>query len=665
MLQVGNHLEYRGVLATIIAIESSSFVFKINDELKIVTSKDLMSDMESGLVTSYIPSIKTTPSMTPSPLVTDKDKDKANRFEDYLTALDSETYPNSLKIRKRVITTIATKRGETGKNVPSPATLYTWYKKFISEKVDRNIAAMVNSKAKKRGRKASPEAMDLFFEIIDKHYLNLNVKGALNTAQCFKIFSNQWDKFKNEFSKVESAELYGIGRTVFYELVEKIDPVEVCSAREGVAVANRKYRNVTRSFSAIRPLERVQIDALHLNLGLTNEDDSYVGMPVIFFAIDVFTRAILSYVISYAMQRREDLPSAIDVVKSLIQVKQKPEHTKFDWPIHGKPEYLQHDSGVFSSKQFSAFLQNAQITPLKNPAKRPWFNAYIERFNRTFRTDCAQKIPGYAGKRLEDSKDTVNIKASAYVRVSEFKQIVEAFILDQYHQTPHRGLSGKSPMQMCEEYKSLISIPNPEYLARLNRFNGVEFEATIQAHKGIQKNNLFYNDNDRKLQKLYFKLRGHKSKNNKPKVRAFYSHLDISQITVYDKFTNENITIPCVSIKEPISLAEYKAKHTQAPKSNNTANTMGPIIAGINKRMQETTATKLLNNVKRAKTKAERETEKIHSDITTEELDKLIKNNAAGINDSSPVLTKRAETDEIKTKKQPIIRKKKTKAIKV
>ncbi len=634
-LQEGCHLDYRGKLASVRTIEPDFVVLEIDGSCQIIQPSQLYQDMADGLAETHKPSVMLVKS---SPLTTPHERALAKKYQDYLTALDNEEFPCSPDSRSRVIEQVAAERGDAEKNKPSISTLYNWYKEYTSERINRNIAAMVTPRTRKQGRQASQEALDIFWQIINEHYLRREDDSALCVDSCFKLFKPKWAAYVSNLDIAELKKIKGICRSIFYKLVDDIDPVEVDTARKGSAYAQNKYRNVTEHFVTFRPLELVQIDAVHINLGIRDNDGNYIGMPVVFFAIDVFTRAILGYVISIAKKRGEDLCSAIDLIKCSIQPKKKPDHTENGWPLSGKFEWLQHDSGIFSSHQFAAFLFNAQIEIYQNPAKKAWFNAYIERFNSTFRQRCCEKIPGYQGKRDGEYKDSVNVESVAHTTKDQFKKIVEAFILDNYHQTPHRGLGNISPADMCKQHQGFVSIPKSEYIQRINSFRGIEFEATIQGHKGIGKNTVYYNDKAKKLQKLFIQLGGKKGRNN-PKVKAFYSDIDISKISVFNPFTDEVFDVPCTSIKEPMSWAELQARNKGIKKSENTSvDTMSPIVAEINdfKAEKQAKKDKKKAEIAKKKTEAQNAENQLNEPPTPKELNVIIEENNAGINAPPP-----------------------------
>lgn len=481
------------------------------------------------------------------------------RFQDYL---DDWSYQENPKSRSRAaahIEKVALQRGDSAKNIPSASTLFQWYDKFVNAGFD--YYAMLNPHFKKRGKQCHPDLIDMFYAEIDEHYLvRTSDPKCKSISECWQLYKRKADKFceKYNIGKLPNEKkIKRIGRSTFYDWVKEIDPFEVCQERYGFAEARKRYRSKTDYVIADAPLQRVQIDAVHLNLGLVNDDDKYIGMPVVYFAIDVFTRCIIGYVISYHQKRREDLSAAVQLIKTSLKYKRKPEHTEHTWPLWGLIDTIQHDSGIFSSAEFHEFLNNIDVSFKQNRAKTPWVNGYIERFNRTFREMCCKKIPDYMGSRNEAS-ETKNIKALASCKPAQLQKIVEAFVLDLYHQKPHRGLDGLSPAQMAERWSGAVDIPTSKYLKKLDLYRGIKTDASIQEGVGIQKKNVFYNN--QKLINLRERLAEEQNLTKKsPKVDIYYSQLDISSITVIDPKTNKMFPVQALGIHSSISLKEYES----------------------------------------------------------------------------------------------------------
>ncbi|WNC72018.1 hypothetical protein RGQ13_18145 [Thalassotalea psychrophila] len=611
-IKKGSDILYHQKSASIVAAEQQCIVISVNAALETLTPAEYYEKIEQGLITRPPSEMVVAQCVT---RLTYEERELAEKYCDYIRPLETEAEPYATEAVRRIIFEVAQKRGDTGKNVPKLGTLKGWYRKYTSDDIGRNVIKMVKSTATPRASQFYEAMMDLFFEVIDKEYLHLNGSSATET---YLKFRNQAAKYLRVIPKKHRKKEKVIKRSTFFDYISKLDPVEVVREREGWAAAETKYRYSKEHIVATRPLEHVQIDAVHINLGLTDGDGNYVGMPVVYFAIDVFTRTILGYVISYAEVRTEEGIAAVELIKRIIRPKKKPEHCVNGYPLYGKPESLRHDSGVFSGKLCEDYLAHMQIHDMTSEVSKPWRNAMVERFNRTFREQCCKKIIGYVGKRTAEYKDTSTVKALAVCKVDEFVLITEKFILDVYHQNPHAGIDGMSPAQMANKYKALVEIPSIEYLSKLNSFIGREFTPSIQAVKGIQKNSVFYIN--AKLAKLRNKI--DPSTKKTVKITAYYNELDISKISVLDPFTGEQFTVDCTSIKEPISLAEYKAlkgasKKRLSATSRKTIETSTTIIGDIQQRYDEKEAEK-------ARNKKSHEEPEIARFIPPEELDEIV-----------------------------------------
>ena len=54
--------------------------------------------------------------------------------------------------------------------------------------------------------------------------------------------------------------------------------------------------------------------------------------------------------------------------------------------------YLLHDRAPLFSEQFGQLLGHAQVEPLRLPARSPNLNAFAERFGRTLRQECLDRM---------------------------------------------------------------------------------------------------------------------------------------------------------------------------------------------------------------------------------------------------------------------------------
>ena len=107
--------------------------------------------------------------------------------------------------------------------------------------------------------------------------------------------------------------------------------------------------------------------------------------------------------------------SVVEVLKNIL-----------DW--RGKPQQIRCDNGPeFISAAFVGFCESEGITIKYTQPGKPVQNAYIERFNRTFREDV--------------------LDAYLFESLNDLREISEQWMTDYNENYPHQSLQGKSPKQ--------------------------------------------------------------------------------------------------------------------------------------------------------------------------------------------------------------------------
>jgi putative transposase len=100
--------------------------------------------------------------------------------------------------------------------------------------------------------------------------------------------------------------------------------------------------------------------------------------------------------------------------------------------LYGKPEQLRCDNGPeFISKHLELFCTKHEIKINHIQPGSPTQNAFIERFNKTFRTEI--------------------LDAHAFLDLDEVRYLTEKWLIGYNTERPHQGLDGKTPQQAFEE----------------------------------------------------------------------------------------------------------------------------------------------------------------------------------------------------------------------
>lgn len=534
---------------------------------------------------------------------------KVDRYNAYLKPLDCEPNPGSPVTLRRIITEVASHLGESEKARPSIATLNRWHRRWIAEK-KRTLLLVIGINTERQSRIAE-EVMSMMDAVIDELFLTLN---GPNRARCYQAFKNRFQKAGYE-SKCPS-------KTTFYDRVKKLDPYEVIRARKGSVAARRDSRVAKDQFEPKFILERVEIDAVHPKVALVDENGNFIGYPIIFLAIDVFSRAIVGYSIVFK-SGAESTEAVVECIKNLVKPKQKKDYSylKNSWTMYGLPVELITDAGsAFVSSALNTYLTNLGISRITTETHQPWKKPYIERFNRRLRDQCLQGLPGYVSRLKDGVKVNISTKQMACLQENEFEQILVTYIVDEYHQTPHSGLDDNTPQAVWDE----DAIFNPPQLPKdtlyLDAFAGTEVVRTIQAHKGVEFKGIRYNSFE--LSRLYHDLK--KDKKKAAKVSIQINTNDISTCTVINPLTGELLLVSAVKkgIKPGTSLSVYKAQResTRAEKIDH------PPVTIFDNKIIENAIKRKKQNQKRSKAAppAKPKPTSVNSEISLDTLDEML-----------------------------------------
>ncbi len=143
-----------------------------------------------------------------------------------------------------------------------------------------------------------------------------------------------------------------------------------------------------------------------------------------FNLIDDFNREILAIEIDTSLSGER----VIRVLQQVIDYK-------------GKPKQIRSDNGPeFICKKLNAFLSENTIEHKFIQPGKPTQNAYIERFNRTYR------------------KDVLN--AYLFESLEEVKMITQAWMKDYNQNHPHKSLKKQSPYEYAVNSGKLSSAPH-------------------------------------------------------------------------------------------------------------------------------------------------------------------------------------------------------------
>lgn len=222
-------------------------------------------------------------------------------------------------------------------------------------------------------------------------------------------------------------------------------------ARSGAKAAREQFAPRLGHFpGADWPLAVIQID--HTLLDIILVDDVYrrpVGRPWIALAMDVFSRMVVGYYISF------DPPDAMSVglcIAHAILPKEK-WLAKYDittpWPCWGVPKVIHADNAkVFRGNMLKRACEEHGIDLQWRPVATPHWGGHIERLLGTVLREI-HELPGTT-KSNPKERGEYNSEKGAAMTPWEFEKWLATFIVEVYHQRIHASLK-MSPVRKYEE----------------------------------------------------------------------------------------------------------------------------------------------------------------------------------------------------------------------
>lgn len=330
---------------------------------------------------------------------------------------------------------------------PSPTALRRWLRRY--EACDFDPIALVDGHGRSGNRddRLHPDARERMNEWVEKYKSNLKP----SIAQLYRAMRADFH--------LEARHLSVPSRNTFTRAIKQLDPFHVLAAREGEAVARRKLYAVRARIDVSRPLERVEMDEQMVPLqSMLVERDLWDTLPEklkygishsrvwLSKLIDVYSKVVLGFVLTPA-------PSAASALATLrMGLEDKTELARSlgcdtAWYMFGVPEVIVTDSGSnFRSKAFRAAALDLGCSIMIAPAGLPQMRGTIE---RSFRTDAQRFYSMFPGRTFSDvvAKGEYDSEANIAVTQMELARLLVRYFVDVYHNTPHGGLGGETPLE--------------------------------------------------------------------------------------------------------------------------------------------------------------------------------------------------------------------------
>jgi putative transposase len=531
-------------------------------------------------------------------LTKQEDIEKAKIVDWFVTENHQHEFPHSKKTRAKVIKIIKKRHSLSDDDLPSESTLRRWYVAWLDNEMD--VYHVIKRPKKTRAKRHSHDVLELAEKTIDEYYLT---PQGLNKRQTFYKFTEFYDDL------IAKGEIEGkcISESRFYEMLNELNQLDVVYSRYGKDEARKFARCSEGMYVLDFPLQRVEIDAVHLKIGLLDDETGeFLGTAIVYLAIDVFTRCIVGYSVSIGNGPSEISEAVVELIKHCVTPKVQSPFAQNSWPLTGIPYSFVGDAGAaFKCHVVTNLMAQLKCTYITTETKSPWRKGVIEAYNKGLRSQYASNLPGYTRYNDEDKSDKT-IEEIATLTLGEFIASLEVYILDYYHQNPHKGLFNDTPSNVCENALKECSPRIVADLKVLELFSGFETDGVIQGAQGIQRNNLYYSS--RQLNNMRLEIVTHGDKKN-PRVPFLYDKNDVSKISVIDENTGSLFEVPCTDprVLPEMSLAQFNHQYrsTSNSKSRKVFTKSNWIVSEAMKRKQEKIMLENKQESEKAKEKCE------------------------------------------------------------
>lgn len=402
-----------------------------------------------------------------------------------------ETLPTSESLMKPAILQVWKKLGEKGKP-PHWTTVSRWKKRYLDSGRDGLALMHKNHRKGNREPRFPEQVIKIVQDSIEEQYLTLERKTVADTLTHAIVYVERENKMLNSATQLPLPT-----RRLVQSMINKIDAFDRHVARYGRMAAVKRFRTVLHANVTDKPLECAEIDHTMLDLMVV---DAKTGMPFgrpwLTVCIDRMTRCVLGIYIGF------EPPSYLTVARCLkhafmpkANLKQDYPDIEHEWMAYGVMIRLIVDNGrEFHSISLETLCMALGIDLQYTPRKTPWLKGIVERFIGTLNREVAHGVPGTTFSNIFEKEDYDPLK-HAVITLDDLKQMLFMWVVDVYHQRPHRSLNGYSPAKVWLSSITREEINLPDNPDRLDVILGTT-QTRVLSTTGIQYEGLFYNSNE-------------------------------------------------------------------------------------------------------------------------------------------------------------------------
>ena len=340
-----------------------------------------------------------------------------------------------------------------------------------------------------------------------------------------------------------------LSRSSLYELFKYlVDPIENIERLHGKGAKKLALKSVVNRYSLSGDNRRSEMDALRTPIAIQHPKKyACLGMPLEYTLIDVKFRGIPGHLIDFSGAGENSAHVIALLIESLIPKPRR--NTKLDVnrdfaahnPFYGLTDIVANDPGsAFVSKNVMQFNFQFMINQLVEISATPWLRPFIERFFYTYVTLFVCKLPGYLPETNGYAEGKRDMLSLSVLNPFEYKILSDRFRNNIYHNRPHKGLFGKTPLEKLNEIDPYMRAVLPHRANEMVEYFVPYKQATLTKDRGIQIDQRFYHSSDI-TNSLFRKI---KLRNLSLKLWVYINLNDLSTVKISTPFDDYLIEIP-------------------------------------------------------------------------------------------------------------------------
>lgn len=413
---------------------------------------------------------------------------------------------------------------------PSAATVWRWWRKYSPTQCVTKLCPQHH----RAGRHTDARQRGIFEEAVSEVFLTPQKKPGKAVVEAVERKVARFNQTVSDDQRVSTPSPASV-----YRWLHQLHYQVVSNARAGKAATAKELRSAIGSVKVSRILERIELDHTPCDvIIICTLTRLILGRPWITLAIDRYSRMIVGFYISFHTPSQTSVLYAMRMLimpKDTLLARFPDVHGP--WPARGLPDTIATDNGMeLHGDTVESVCLEMGINLHYCGVAHPEMKGAIERVIGTVNRGLIHTLPGTTFSNVKQRGDYDSEKHAA-IDIETLTHVLVKWIVDQYHKQPHRGLKGRTPLEVWQESEKSTVIELPAFPRQLENIVGIDDTRTL-FHYGLEHDNLFYNSP--LLQTLSHKVEG----TRKLQLRAF-EH-DVGYIAVFHPDLKEFINVPAV-----------------------------------------------------------------------------------------------------------------------